>query len=318
MKQIFILILLLAGQPFYAQQAMHLQVPFTSPKALGFPTNVTQVATGYYKTDSASFEPAMLEIYTFTDKEQLEQHYIRIFGDFASETAHNYHYNAEGLLDSIVTVTTNKNFNSVQRFQYNNKNQIVSSNASGVYTNFKDTYTYNQDNLLEQISRHYSTGNVTKAMFSNQSHVSEEDYSNNELKRTRNFLYDDSKLLASSNSEQPYVVFYLDQPETHIEVAMNDKQDPYKFMLSYLELKQKDNNAYNDVVLADENKIAFEIAAESRDESGLWTKRLQFDFGYAQPQKRLLFRQYNFADGSEIGNTNVDIMFFTKTNKINR
>lgn len=93
----------------------HLVPPKTYWQSFGFQKQPKQVGIGYYKSDSLGYEPAMLEVYNFNDDGFITQKYIRIFGEYGSETVNNYVY-SNGILDSINTLwhlpktsTANKN-----------------------------------------------------------------------------------------------------------------------------------------------------------------------------------------------------------------
>ncbi|RKD18643.1 hypothetical protein BCY91_15010 [Pelobium manganitolerans] len=85
----------------------HLVPPKTYWQSFGFQKQPKQVGIGYYKSDSLGYEPAMLEVYNFNEDGFITQKYIRIFGEYGSETVNNYVY-SNGVLDSINTLASAK------------------------------------------------------------------------------------------------------------------------------------------------------------------------------------------------------------------
>ena len=134
-NSIITLILLAFG---ISASAQHLAPTKTYWQSFEFQKQPKQVSIGYYKSDSLGYEPAMPEVYNFNEDGFITQKYIRIFGEYGSETVNNYVY-INGVLDSINTLASAQNFNSQQKLHYSNSGQLTHITATGKFADYTDT-----------------------------------------------------------------------------------------------------------------------------------------------------------------------------------
>src|SRR5690606_20994766 len=120
--------------------AEHLALPKIHWKSYGYQKQIEQAKIAYYKSDSLEYETTMVEVFSFNKEGNIIQKYIRVFGKYGSETAFNYVY-TNGLLDSINTYASAKNFNTQQKFHYDKNGRLTHSTSTGVYANFTDVYS---------------------------------------------------------------------------------------------------------------------------------------------------------------------------------
>ncbi len=311
------LLLLALGLTATAQEASHIEPPKTDYKSLGFQKPVKQVGIGYYKADDKGYEPKMLEVYTFNDEHQLVQKYIRIFGQYGSETVHNYTY-ADGKLDSISTLASAANFNSEQKLHYADNGQLAKITATGKYANYTDTYAYNGDDALASIERKHQNGTTMTANFNRaQNYVTQKTAPAQGETTESFFIYDGDKLFASFTAGQPIVTFYDTYHRADFQTELKDDQLAYALKLR--DLKSADFDAFkqqiSDLRGQPQSTTFFDIPVEATNMTGDWIKRLQVDRRFAEPEKRFVFKKLVYADGTESGSTDFDLIFQSRVSK---
>lgn len=63
------------------------------------------------------------------------------------------------------------------------------------------------------------------------------------------------------------------------------------------------------------SRVILEIPAVSTNMDGDWTKRLQIDRSFSNGERRLVFRKLVYADGTESGDTEFDMIFDKKVER---
>lgn len=320
MKQIF-LILTFFISLFVVAQSTDKQMfsPETHWSAFDHKKQVSQVAIAYYKSDSLGYEPSMVEVYSYNDAGHIVQKYIRIFGDFASETAHNYVYN-KGLLDSINTIASAKNFNRQQKLLYNDNNQLTQIKATGKFADYTDKYSYDSSGKLASIQRKWTNGGSRMFTYNqDKQYVHEKEIGENGKIYEEYKIYDNNQLFASfSLHQRQVVVFYNAYHRADIEVEVNE--NALNYALKMRKLKTSDTNMFaktmGELQGLPTSRTLFDIPAEVRNETGDWIRRLQFDRSYSAGEKRMVFKKIVYADGTESGDTDYDMIFAHKVKHI--
>ena len=91
------------------------------------------------------------------------------------------------------------------------------------------------------------------------------------------------------------------------------------YLLDLRKLKRENLQAFRDKIGVLRGKkmstIIFDIPAQASNMEGDWTKRLQLDRRFAI-QRRLVFRQLKYANGSQSGSTKYDLIFEHKVKNI--
>ena len=317
MKLTTTLALLLLSFGLKAQEAEHLSPPKTYWQSFSFQQQPNFAKVAYYRSDSLGYEPTMAEVISFNTEGHLIQKYTRIFGKYASETAHNYVYK-NGKLDSINTLATAKNFNATQKLHYNANGFLQKVTATGVYTNFTDTYQYDNNGMVTAIQRTYQNGSKKQALFDHRKNtVTEIETSAKGTLTETVFVYDGDELLASFVKGKAVVNLHDNYRRIHFETEINE--EPLAYLITLRKVKQENPSAFrNEIGALRDKKIAivtFDIPAQSQNMQGDWTKRLQIDKRFG-PQRRLVFRQLNYADGTQSGSTDYDMIFEHKVKNI--
>lgn len=310
MKFIVTLLFIIIGFGLKAQEAEHLSPPKTYWQSYGFQKQPNFAKIAYYKSDSLGYEPVMAEVISFNKDGKLIQKYTRIFGKYASETAHNYVYK-NGVLDSVNTLASAKNFNATQKLHYDANGLLQKVTATGVYTNFTDTYTYDHNGMVSSIDRKYQNGGGKQAFFDHQQNIVTEKQSNTKGAITETiFVYDGDTVLASFIKGRPKVTLFDSYRRIHFETEV--KENAMAYLLDLRKLKQENLQAFRDKIGVLRGKkmstITFDIPAQASNMEGDWTKRLQLDKRFGV-QRRLVFRQLKYADGTESGSTDFDLIF---------
>ncbi|WP_346236857.1 hypothetical protein ABDK00_013560 [Niabella insulamsoli] len=314
-------LMMIASFTVHAQKheaADHLSPPKTYWQSFGFQKQIDHVKIAYYKSDSLGYEPTMAEVISFNKHGHLIQHYIRIFGQYGSETAHNYVY-TNGVLDSINTLATAANFNSRQKLHYNSDGQLTHITATGKFSNFTDTYKYDQTGMVASIERTHKSGSTRKAVFNHKANcVQERETAANGKVTERYYIYEGDELLASFRSGSGLLTFYDAYRRIDFETKVNEA--PLTYALAQRKLKQSDPMAFNKQMSSLQSKpvskIVFDIPALAKNENGDWIKRLQIDRRFSPPQRRLVFRKLMYADGTTSGDTEMDLIFERKVARL--
>ena len=315
MKQLFATIFILLTYVGLSQEPYHLGKELLTYDALGFSEPVKQVNIAYYKADDKGYETAMYEIYAFNDNHKLAYKYSRIFGDYASETAHHYIYSL-GLLDSLNTYASAKSFNSKSKFIYEDE-VLLSRKGTGVYTNYEDFYSYDSENRLKQIKRIYPKGNSNTVTYN---------YENNTLDKVEEIATD---LKGDNNSTYYYylndaifakysptfnsIYFYDINGSTYFT---NTVDNAINLILKVKKIKA--TGSYQDLNTFFENAIGqAEIKKQdlgvSRNLKGDWLSKHEMTDNYGMKDKKYIFRKISYANGETSGSTDFNELFYQKT-----
>ena len=96
-----------------------------------------------------------------------------------------------------------------------------------------------------------------------------------------------------------------------MEYELEDVDNPFEYALKMRTAYQKNNKVLAETFKKTASKIVFDIPAEARNEQGDWIKRIQFDRRFGS-QKRMVFQYLKYADGTESGSTDFDLIFDMK------
>ncbi|WP_144280922.1 hypothetical protein [Chryseobacterium echinoideorum] len=317
--KIITLLLLMMCFGSKAQNYEHLTLPKTYWRSLGFQKQPEVVKTVYYKSDSLGYESSMVEMIFFNKEGRLIKKHNSILGKFASHTTHYYYY-VNDMLDNIKTVASSQNFNADQKFHYDAKGVLQKVTASGVYTNFTDTYQYDQNGMVSSIQRTYQNGSKKEAFFDHRKNtVTEKQTSTKGTVAETIFVYDGDDMLASFQKDGKNRIRINDK-DRRIEFTIKiTENDPLAYILNLRKLKQEDAKKFQqtigDLRTNSSAIISFDIPAESKNENGDWTKRLQVDKHFGV-QRRMVFREIKYSDGSKSGSTAFDLIFDQKVKRI--
>ena len=310
MKLSVIFFLLSMGFFVSAQDYHHISPPKTYWKSYGFQKQPDHAKIAYYKSDSLGYEPVMAEVYSFNKDGHIIQKYTRIYGKFASETAKNYVYK-NGVLDSINTKASAENFNSSQKMHYDTKGNLIKITSVGKYSEFTDSFTYDDGGLIQTMTRRNATGSKTFLEFV---------HKNNYIKETTTeksgriiescYMYEDDDIFASFTISKKQRITFYDKIQ-RIEYELEAIENPFEYAMKMRTAYQKNNKALAGTFQKTTSKVAFEIPAEARNEQGDWIKRIQFDRRFGS-QKRMVFQYLKYADGTESGSTEYDLIFDMK------
>ncbi|MFV0605725.1 MAG: hypothetical protein ACK5NK_07790 [Niabella sp.] len=302
-----------------AQFHEHISPPKTYWQSYDFQKQLEYSQTVYYKSDSQGYEPKMVKIVSFNKEGYIIQEYSRILGKFGSETAHNYVY-TNGALDSINTVASAKNFNTTQKFHYNEKGVLQKIVSTGVYANYTESYTYDDNGMVLSIVRKHQKGGGNHVTYDHRKNIVTEIQINTKGDSTiQLYVYDGDDLVAFFKKEdKPQITFYDDYRRIYFRTEV--KEDPLEYILKMRRLKQENQKEFNnqiaDIMGAATSKILFDIPAESRNADGDWIRRLQVDRRFSKGERRLAFQKLKYADGSTSGSTDFDLIFDSKVKNL--
>lgn len=292
--------------------AQHLTPPKTYWQSFGCKKQPNYVQTVHYKSDSLGYEPTTILIKSFNKEGFIIQDYIEVLGDFASKTVHNYVYK-NGVLDSINTVTTNKNFNSTQKLHYDANGKLSKIISNGTYAQHTDHFTYDHNGMVQTIQRKYADEQSTlTATFDHQkNYVTEVDALKNGEKKTRYFVYESDDLFAMISGKSISIVRFYDKFHRYnfeIEVAKNALQ----YAFDKRKLYQQDEQYLGKLLEDKKGKIVYDIPAETKNENEDVIRQLELDKLYKNTKRRLIFSKYVYADGTTSGSTDMDFIFESK------
>lgn len=299
-----------------AQQyvAQHLTPPKTYWQSFGYQKQVDYIQTVQYKSDSLRYEPTAVLVKSFNKDGFLIQDYTRILGNFANETAHNNVYK-NGVLDSINTVTTNKNFNGTQKLHYDEKGHLIRIVSTGKYTEYTDTFTYYENGMVKTIQRKYKDGlgTLTTTFDHRKNVVTETDKRANGKILTKNYMYNGDDLFATIDDKNT-IRFHNTYHNYDFEVQAEG--DALQYAIEKRRQFQQDER-YLDKLSEEKNgKIVFDIPAISRNDNGDIIRQLQLDKTSKQTRGRLWFSKYVYADGTTSGSTDYDLLFGQRVEKM--
>lgn len=296
--------------------AQHLTPPKTYWQSFGYQKQPDHVQTVHYKSDSLGYEPTTVLVKSFNKEGFIIQDYIEVLGNFASKTAHNYVYK-NGVLDSINTLTTNKNFNSTQKLHYDAKGKLSKIISYGTYTNYAVHFTYDHNGLVQTIQRKYADEQSTlTATFNHQkNYVTEVDALKNGEKKTRYFVYEGDDLFAMISGKSIYTIrFYNNFHRYNFEIEV--EKDALQYALDKRKLYQQDEKYLGKLLEEKNGKIVYDIPAETKNENKDVIRQLELDKLYKTTKRRLIFSKYVYADGTTSGSTEMDLIFESKVRKM--
>ena len=300
------------------QDVKHLSPPVLYWQSFGFKKQVEVAKTVYYKSDSLGYEPTMAELVAFNKEGNIVQKHIAIFGRYPSQTTYSYIYR-NGVLDSIKATASAKNFNSVRKMYYDAKGKLQKIIATGIYTNYTDTYAYDQAGMVASIERKHKNGASVNARFDHKTNVVVEKHrSASGITSETFFVYEGDELFASfTTSDKTTVTFYDNYHRSHFKTPVNE--NALSYVLNWRKKKQANLTDFQDQlsVLRDARttKIVYDIPAEARNQQGDWIKQLQID-RQLSTRRQLVFQKLKYADGTESGSTEMDLLFERKVQKI--
>ncbi len=316
------LLLLLMSAMAYGQmgsEAQHLSPPKTHWQSFGYQKQPDHIKRAYYKSDSLGYEPTMSEVISFNKEGFIIQEYKQVLGKFVSERARNYVYH-NGVLDSINTLNTDPNYNTLGKLYYDENGKLVKLTVSGKYSKYTDTYAYYDNGMVKSILRtNHASGTKTGAEFVHQRNYVKETVLEKTGKSYEScYMYDGDDLFTSFTiSKNQKMTFYDAARRITYEIEADNIRNPFEYALELRAEFQKNPNALAEKFDPTDNaKIVFEIPAEVRNEQGDWIRRLQFDRSYSTTERRLVFNQIMYADGTKSGSTEMDLIFESKVRKM--
>lgn len=311
---IITLILLAFG---ISASAQHLKPPKTYWQSFGYQKQPDHIKRAYYKSDSLGYEPSKAEVISFNKEGFIIQEYEQTMGKFAKEKARNYVYK-NGVLDSINTLNTDPNYNTWQKLHYDEKGKLVKMTINGKYSNFTDTFTYYDGGMVKTIIRHnHASGTKTFAEF-----VYNRNYIKETLKETSGrtiescYIYDGDNLFASFTIMKNQSIQFYDEARRITYELENFEGNPFEYALKQRTAYQKNENALAVEFDKSDARIIIDIPAETKNEQGDWIRRLQLDKRYSSTERRLVFNQIMYADGTKSGSTEMDLIFESKVRKM--
>ena len=316
MKTIVTLILLAFG---ISASAQHLAPPKTYWQSFGYQKQPDHIKRAYYKSDSLGYEPTMAEVISFNKDGFIIKEYEQVLGKSVKERARNYIYK-NGVLDSINTINTDANYNTWQKLHYDEKGKLVKMTITGKYSNFTDTFTFYENGMLKTIFRiNHSSGTKTVAEFAhNRNYVKETVIEKTGRKIESAYIYDGDHLFAEFTISKKLSIYFYDEAR-RINYKTTDETicNPFEYAMNLRTEYQKNPNALiQKFDNSDYAEIVFDIPAETKNEQGDWIRQLQLDKTYRPTQRRLVFNQIMYADGTKSGSTEMDLIFESKVRKM--
>lgn len=298
--------------------AQHLKPPKTYWQSFGYQKQPDHIKRAYYKSDSLGYEPTMAEVISFNKEGFIIQEYEQVLGKSVKEKARNYVYK-NGVLDSINTLNTDPNYNTWQKMHYDAKGKLVKITITGKYSKYTDTFTYYDGGMVKTILRHnHASGTKTVAEFiHNRNYVKETAIEKSGRTIESCYMYDGDNLFAEFTiSKKQRIYFYDVARRITYEIDGNGIQNPFEYALELRTAYQKNENALAQKFDKTEARIIFDIPAETKNEQGDWIRRLQLDKRYSSTERRLVFNQIMYADGTKSGSTEMDLIFESKVRKM--
>lgn len=297
----------------FSAQAQHLTPPKTYWQSFGYQKQPDHVQTVQYKSDSLGYEPTVVLVKSFNKEGFLIQDYTHILGNFASETAHNYVYK-NGVLDSINTLTTNQDFSSTRKLNYNPKGQLVHIISTGKHTEYTDTFTYYENGMVKTIQRRYKDESTTTTSFDHKKNVvTETDKRGNGKISTTTYVYNLDELFATIDDKNT-IRFHNTYHNYDFEVQAEG--DALQYAIEKRRLFQQDEQYLGKLSKEKNGKIVFDIPAISRNDNGDIIRQLQLDKTSKQTRRRLWFSKCVYADGTTSGSTDYDLLFGQRVEKM--
>ena len=310
MKYLLILLVVFCQTDGFAQPTEY-PIKTHANFELSKPVKYVKIAT--YKADENGWEPVMAEVTSFNENNQLIQEYMRIMGEFASETAHNYVYDGQ-LLDSLNTIASASNFNVKSSFEPDENGRISTETAKGFYVDYTRKYTYNEDGTVKTITTDHARGTHNWTQFSymngEQDLVIQIDGRNFEEDTKNYFLYNKGRLFAKWNDDDNDLYLY---PTDNRHFRLENHSQPLAAATELRKLQNTDQIAYDAKILeiAKEGEIVRELAI-SFNEQHDWTMKMVKTINEGQAEKRFVFREIFYADGTTSGSSDFDRFFYSR------
>lgn len=313
-KTIITLILLAFG---ISASAQHLKPPKTYWQSFGYQKQPDHIKRAYYKSDSLGYEPTMAEVISFNKEGFIIQEYEQILGKSVKEKVRNYVYK-NGVLDSINTLNTDPNYNTWQKLHYDEKGKLVKMTINGKYSNFTDTFTYYENGMVKTILRHnHASGTKTFAEFVHNRNYIKETVTEKTGKTYEScYMYDGDNLFASFTIRKNQSIRFYDETRRITYELENFEGNPFEYALKQRTEYQKNPKALALEFDKSDARIIFDIPAKTKNEQGDWIRRLQIDKNFTPTERRLVFNQIMYADGTKSGSTEMDLIFESKVRKM--
>lgn len=283
-------------------QDYHQNLPELTNEDFGFKHPMLEATKVYYQSDESGYKPTMLEYHRFNKEQKIELRVLRIFGKYKSETVNRYVYE-DGLLDSMNVTASSASFSSFTHYTYNNKKQLISSDCTGKYTNYTDTFSYDKYNRIESITRNHKNGNKQTTNFF---------YSNNQLDhvekladgKTTLFYFVDGALKASGAMGESKVMLYENDFGELTRQVVGDIAQIAKIY----RIESLPGNKPKEKPFLKDAKILFQ-AHDTQNMDGDWIKRYQIDKQYGQNKTNFVFRELKYANNTTSGATKFDALY---------
>lgn len=314
MKYTITFLLIIAA---FTATAQHLAPPKTYWQSFGYQKQPDHIKRAYYKSDSLGYEPTKAEVISFNKEGFIIQEYEQVLGKSVKENARNYVYK-NGVLDSINALNTDPNYNTWQKLHYDDKGNLVKITVNGKYSDYTDTFTYYDNKMVKTILRHnHASGTKTLAEFvHNRNYIKETLVEKSGRTIEGCYMYDDDELFADFTITQKQSIRFYDEARRITYELENFEGNPFEYALKQRTAYQKNPNALAVEFDKSEARIIFDIPAETKNEQGDWIRRLQLDKRYSSTERRLVFNQIMYADGTKNGSTDYDITFGKKVEKM--
>ena len=294
---------------------IHTELPLKSHANFELSKPVKYIKIATYSATEKGWDPAMSQVISFNEDDQLIQEYMRIYGKFASETAHNYIYNGK-ILDSINTLATSANFNIKSDISIDEKGRIISEKAKGFYADYTRTYEYNKNNTVKTITTNHASGNNNWTNFTYENGalnlVTQVEGKTHEGSTINYFLYNNGSLFATWNDLDNDLTL---SPTDYRHYQLKSHPAPLATAQQLRKLFNTNEKAYQAEIKSISNEAVFVYEqGDSKNEQGDWTKKMTKTLNFGQEQKRFVFREIVYADGTTSGSTDFDYLFFKKMN----
>lgn len=278
--------------------------------------DISQVGTGYYTADSMGYDPAQLHILQFDSTGKLTLEYSRIYGKFASQTAHHYIYK-NGKLDSLNTRASAENFNADSKYHYNKKGRLDSITCTGKYTNYVETFFYDKKGSMTRKLYKHANGSGWTENYHYDQDGSLEYVVKKEGNQPASFTYYIGKdKFASYEEGGNWVTFYYTR-NGDVKLQPNDEPEEMVPEMRAAKIRFPDKYKGEEDDLFRKCEYLYVIPGNVRASSGEWTKRYIIDMNYGQNKRYYVFRKYIYSDNTEVGETSFDTLFQMNIEKRN-
>ncbi len=171
--------------------------------------------------------------------------------------------------------------------------------------------------MVKSIQRIYADrqGSTTATFDHNKNVVTETDLRANGKKSTTHYVYNEDLVFAIISGAKPGVVRF-NNPFHQYDFEVETTGDALQYVFEKRKLFQQDEQ-YLDKLLEEKNgKIVLDKPAVAKNENGDMIRHLELDKTYKNTNRRLVFSKYKYADGTESGSTDMDLIFESKVRKM--